>query len=184
MRKQLLILTLSVLCLLSLFSVKAFSQTQNIIIKKGTFLKVMSERQISTQEADIDDEVSFINTYDMYVEDVNAIPQNSVFYGTIEDVKEPVQGTNGALKIKINKFITPDKRTVPVDGYIYNENDNYIGGELTAPMYYSKTPHYIEGFGGGVLQYAPVDIRHPGKHTVIKPGAELFLILNSDLKIN
>ncbi len=184
MRKQLLILTLSFLCLLGLFSAEAFSQSNNIIIKKGTFLKVMSERQISTQEADIDDGVSFINAYDMYVEDTNAIPQNSVFYGIIEDLKEPVQGTNGALKIKITKFITPDKRTVPIDGYIYNENDNYIGGELTAPMYYSKTPHYIEGFGGGVLQYSPVNIRHPGKHTVIKPGAELFLILNSDLKIN
>lgn len=186
--KRLCLLTIFLsLALINISAPRIFAtdnETPVSIIKKGTFLKAMAQRDISTSTADIGDEVTFINLLDMYVVETNAIPQNSILYGTIEDLKEPVQGTNAAIKIKITKIITPTKKVIPVNAYIYSENDNYIGGELTSSMYYNRIPHYTEGWGGGVLQYAPMNIRNPGKDTIIKPGAELFVIFMDDLKIN
>ena len=50
--------------------------------------------------------------------------------------------------------------------------------------YYKKTPHYIEGWGYGILQLTPINIYEQGKHAQIKPGAELLVIFHKDLKIN
>lgn len=159
-------------------------QASELKIEKGTFLKVISPVEISSNLTDIGDEVTFINVADMYINDTNVIPRGSKVLGIVEDLKEPVQGTNASMKFKINKIITPDKKTILMNGYVYNENDNYIGGEQTPPMYYTKTPTYTEGWKGGVLQYTPTNIRFPGQYTVIKAGTELFIILSDDLKIN
>lgn len=163
---------------------KAPEQESAARIDKGTFLKVICPVEISSNLADIGDEVTFINESDMYVGDINAVPRGTKIMGFVEDLKEPVQGTNAAIKFKINKMITPDNRVIPVNAYIYSENNNYIGGEQTPPMYYNKTPTYIEGLYSGVLQYTPSNIRYPGQHTIIKAGTELFVILMDDLKIN
>ena len=163
---------------------QAIKQAPSIIIEKGTFMKGFARTEISTATSDIGDEVCFINSLDMYAQDTDVIPAGSKFMGVIEDLREPVQGTNAALKIKFTKVITPNNKIIPINAYIYNENDNYIGGERTAPLYYNKMPHYTEGWKGGILQYAPTDIRYPGEHTVIKAGAELNIILIDDLKIN
>lgn len=167
-----------------LLTAKAIEPKIETIIEKGTFLKAISPVEISSNFVDIGDDVIFINDSDMYVNDMDAIPRGSKLLGIVEDVKEPVQGTNASMKLKINKIITPDKKTISVNAYVYSENDNYLGGEQTAPMYYNKTPSYTEGWKGGVLQYTPSNIRFPGQYTVIKAGSELFIILLDDLKIN
>ena len=149
-------------------------------IRSGTFIKVMTLNEFSTLTADTDDEVKFINTQDMYVYETNAIPEGTIFYGEIEDVKEPVEGKDGALKIAIKKMITPDKKVYKLNAHIYNENDNYIGGRNTASVYYHKTPYYIQGYKP-ILKVAPLNIYEMGKHTVVKPGAELFVIFEDDV---
>ena len=155
-----------------------------IVIAKGTFLKAFLQNEISTSLLDIGDNIYFINALDMYVDDCNAIPSGSKLIGVVEDLREPVQGTNAAIKIKIVKIITPNKRELPVNAYLYSENDNYLGGERTPALYYNRMPHYIQGLGGGVLQYAPTDIRYPGTQLYIKAGTEQNIILMDDLKIN
>lgn len=163
------------------------SQAVQLKISKGTFLKVLSLREICSASADVGDEVSFMNLLDMYVDETNVIPEKSMVYGYVEDVREPVQGTNGAIKIKINKVITPEKKAIPINAYIFSANDNYVGGDQTDPKYYIPMPHYTKdlGYGSadGVLQYAPTNIREDGKPVIIKPGSELFLIFKDDLKI-
>ena len=156
-----------------------------LYIRGGTFIRVVNVRDINSFTADIGDECEFINKYDMFIDEYLVIPQNSKVYGVIEDVREPVQGTNGAIKIKIDRIVTPygDKTFYP-DAHIYTTSDNYIGGEQTKPAYYKKTPHYIEGWGYGILQLAPINIYEQGKHAEIKPGAELLVIFHKDLKIN
>lgn len=152
------------------------------IIRKGAFIKVMVPIDISTLTSDIEDEVWFVNTQDMYVYETNAIPAGTKIYGEIEDVKEPVMGRDGAIKILINKMITPDKKVYKVKGHVYNENDNYIGGKETSPTYYRKVPHYsfrLRPF----LQAAPLKVLEYGRHTEIKPGEELFIILEEDVKL-
>ncbi|MCD7740572.1 MAG: hypothetical protein LUH11_04405 [Candidatus Gastranaerophilales bacterium] len=157
------------------------SSDENILkIREGAFAKVMVRDEISTLTADIDDEVTFINTQDMYVYETNAIPENTIFYGEIEDVREPVEGKDGALKISIYKMITPDKKVYKITGHIYSENDNYIGGKNTSPAYYHKVAHYSSKIKP-ILQAAPLNIYEMGKHTVIKPGAELFVVFDKDV---
>lgn len=149
-------------------------------VREGAFAKVMTRDEFSTLNADVGDEVTFINTQDMYVYETNAIPENTIFYGEIEDVREPVEGKDGALKIAIYKMITPDKKVYKLKAHIYNENDNYIGGKNTESIYYRKVPHYIKGMRP-MLQAAPLNVYEMGKHTVIKPGAELFVIFEDDV---
>ena len=149
-------------------------------VRAGTFVKVMTRDEFSTLTADIGDEVTFVNTQDMFVYETNAIPENTIFYGEIEDLREPVEGKDGAIKIHIYKMITPDKKVYRLSGYIYNENDNYIGGRNTEPVYYHRVPHYIKGLKP-MLQAAPLNIYEMGKHTIVKSGAELFVILEKDI---
>lgn len=159
--------------------------TKNLVMCKGTFLRVVNLRDINSFTADIGDECEFINKTDMFIDEYLVIPQNSKIYGHIEDIREPVQGTNGAIKIKITKIVTPyEDHIYEVDGHIYAPNNNYIGGEQTHVAYYKKTPHYIKGWGYGILQLTPLNIYEFGKHAQIKPGAELYVVLHHDLKIN
>ncbi len=183
MKKSLSFLIL--LCSLFFFTVKTYGgeidKTENILkIREGAFVKVMVRDEFSTLTADIGDEVAFINTSDMYVYETNAIPENTIFYGEIEDVREPVEGKDGALKISVYKMITPDKKVYKLTGHIYSENGNYLGGKETAPAYYHKVPHYSSRMKP-FLQAAPLNIYQMGKHTVVKPGAELFLIFEKDV---
>lgn len=149
-------------------------------VREGTFVKVIPREEISTLTSDIGDEFVFINTQDMYIYETNAIPENTLFYGEVEDVREPVEGKNGAIKISIYKMITPDKKVYRLSAHIYNENDNYVGGENTPPIYYQKVPHYIKGLRP-MLQAAPLNIYEMGQHTIIQPGEDLFVILEKDI---
>ena len=182
--------------LLLLFSSEAYSVTfdeyypedikpsKNLTVRKGSYIKVVNLRGINTFTYDIGDECEFINTNDMFIDEYLVLPRNSKVYGVVEDIREPVQGTNSAIKIKINKIVTPyqDKTFYP-KAHIYSKNNMYIGGEQTNPAYYKKSPHYIEGWGSGVLQLTPLNIYEFGKHTNIKPGTELYALLEEDLKI-
>ena len=154
-----------------------------IYVQKGTFIKAITPIEISTSDSDIGDDVYFINTSDMYIKNTNAIPRGSKLIGKIEDIREPVQGTNAAIKIRIDTIITPEKREIPTNAYLFGDSNNYIGGEMTPPAYYHRMPHYTEGLKGGVLQYTPSNIRSFGEHKIIKAGSEVFIILNDDLKI-
>lgn len=157
------------------------SENENIVkIREGAFVKVMARDEISSLISDIGDEVSFIAPQDVYVYETNAIPENTIFYGEIEDVKEPVEGRDGALKILIYKMITPDRKVYRLNAHIYTENDNYIGGNTTASIYYHKVPHYIKGFRP-ILQEAPLNIYEMGQHTIIEPGSEFLVIFDKDV---
>ncbi|MCD7879996.1 MAG: hypothetical protein LUG16_08715 [Candidatus Gastranaerophilales bacterium] len=160
--------------------VKSEISSENLKVRAGSFIKVMVREEFSTLTSDIGDEVTFINPDDMYVYETNAIPRGTIVYGKIEDVLEPVQGRNGALKISIYKMITPDKKVYDIKGYIYGENHGYIGGEETGTMYYRKVPHYIKNIRP-ILQAAPLNVYQDGRHTIVKSGSELFFIPDEDI---
>ena len=158
----------------------------NISIRAGSFLRVVNVRELSTFIADIGDECEFLNKYDMFINEYLAIPENSKLYGVIEDVREPVQGNNAAMKIRITRIETPDERVYYPNAVVQGTNGDYFGGDMTNPAYYKKTPHYIHGFTSGakgVLQFTPLNIYEYGKHTRIVPGAELHVIFLEDLPI-
>ncbi len=168
--------------LISHIYVNAEDLSDSLKIRKGAFIKVMNPVEFSTLISDIGDELCFINTSDLYLYETNVLPQNTKIYGEVEDILEPIQGRDGAIKILINKIITPDKKIYKVKGHIYSENDNYIGGKPTQSIYYRKVPHYTMRMKP-MLQAAPLNVLELGKHTIVKPGAELFIILDEDLII-
>lgn len=183
MRKSVLLFIMMLFLILQ-FAVKTFAveETVNNIqkIRAGTFFKVMNLNEFSSLVSDVDDEVIFLNINDMYVYETNVIPRNTKVFGEIEDILEPVQGKDGAIKVKITKLITPDKKVYKVKGHIYTENDNYLGGNQTQPVYYRKVPHYQQNLRP-ILHASPLNIFEEGKHTIIKPGEELFVIIEEDI---
>ncbi len=149
-------------------------------IRAGAFAKVMAMEEFNTLSSDIGDPVKFLNTEDMFVYETNAIPKNTIFYGEIEDVREPVRGRDGALKVFLYKMETPDKKIYNLNAHLYNENDNYIGGATTSHIYYRKVPHYntrLKPF----LHAAPLTVLEMGRHYAVKPGEEFFVIFDKDI---
>lgn len=180
MKKIAKILSLILICATFIITNMVKAEDVEQKLRAGTFLKALNLTEISTLLHDIDDEIVFINATDMFVYETKAIPENSKIYGIVEDVLEPVQGRDGAIKIYIYKIITPDKKVYRVKGHIYSENENYIGGAQTQSVYYQKMPYYMEGIKP-MLKATPLNIYEMGKHTVINPGSEFFVLLEEDI---
>lgn len=153
-----------------------------IEVPRGTFIPVISSQEISTLYCDVGTKVKFISTTDLYLYDTNIIPQNSEFLGYIEKINEPVIGTNASMVIKVTKLRFSDDFEIPVRGYIYTNNSNLIGGELTEPASYKKKAAYIQGYKT-MVGYVPGPTRKMGEHKVIASGADLMVILVSPLYI-
>lgn len=153
-----------------------------IQLTKGSFIPVINTQEISTAYCDVGSKVKFIATSDLYLSEVNVIPQNTEFFGYIEKVNEPVIGTNASMVIKITKLRLSDGFEMPLRGYIYTSNGNLIGGEMTEPASYDKKPSYRQGFLP-VVGYVPGPTLKMGEHKVIASGADLIIILVSPLFI-
>ncbi|MBQ7450507.1 hypothetical protein IJS77_03745 [bacterium] len=161
---------------------------KTVYLPKGTFIKVTNIKEMSSQFLDEGDEVAMMSTFDVYIGETNVIPQKSIFFGTVEKIREPVQGTNAAIIIKMDKFTTPNGMTYDINGYISpNGTDLFIGGERTAPLYYTKMPHYthwkMNRWKIGASQYCETNTRMYGVHTTIRPGAELLLVLQENFDL-
>lgn len=153
-----------------------------ILVPKGTFIPVISAQEISTVYGDVGTQVKFISTTDLFLYDTNIIPQNTEFYGYIEKINEPVVGTNASMIIKITKLKFVDDFEIPVRGYIYTNNGNLIGGELTEPAKYIKKASYMQG-NPSMVGWVPGETRKMGENRVIASGADLIIILTSPLQI-
>lgn len=152
-------------------------------LAKGSFLKAINQRDISTSTVKVGDVVYFINPADVFVGTSNIIPKNSVYLGEVQEVREAVEGINAAMVIKIYKVIKPDKKEYLVDANIYRNGSSTIGGDLAAVAYYTRMPHYPGTWKHGALQYVPTMIREMGKPTVIRAGEEVTFIINDDLAL-
>lgn len=149
-----------------------------IEVPAGTFIPVVSAQEISTQYCSIGYKVRFTATNDLYMHESNIIPENSEFYGYIEQLHEPVVGTNASMMIKIVKVVLPDGFEMPIKGYIYTQNNNLIGGGVSEPASWVKMPHYQSGIGNNTtLQIRPGRERKLGTHTVITSGENRIIIL-------
>lgn len=162
--------------------------SKTVFLPKGTFIKVTNLQDFSSQYLDEGDEIQMVSTFDVFVGETKLIPQKSVFIGTVEKIREPVQGTNASISIRINKFITPDGIPYAIDGYVSsNGSDTFIGGGITPPLYYVRMPHYTRWkynkWKIGVGQYCETNTREFGVHTTVKSGAELFVILQNNLDL-
>ena len=152
-------------------------------LAKGTFLKAISQREISTATVHAGDLEYFISPIDVFMGESNIIPKNSVYVARIESVTEAVEGINAAMKIRVFKVITPTEKQYKLDAYLYWNNTTTVGGDLAEVQYYTRMPHYPGTWKKGVLQFVPTSIRYFGKPTVIKAGEEVTFVMNSDVKL-
>lgn len=153
-----------------------------LALGKGTFIPVISSQEISTAYYDVGTQVRFIATSDLYLFETNVVPQNTDFFGYVEKINEPIVGTNASMIIKISKMVLPDGFEIPLNGYIYTPNGNFIGGELTEPASFERKASYMQGFPSRV-GYVPGPARKMGEHKVIASGADLMVILVAPLYI-
>ena len=155
-----------------------------VTLAAGTFIGVESAQEISTQYCPNGYKVQFITTNDYYVNDINIIPENTYFIGYVEDLHNPVIGTNGSFKVRITKMVLPDGFEMDVNGCIYSSNNNMIGGEMSAPAAWRKMPHYQRNIGNKItLQIRPGRERLMGSHAVILSGEDRLIMFNEPLNI-
>ena len=179
MKKWLYAFFICFFCLL--FCEKCFAKT--VILPKGSFISVVNVREISTETYDEGDTVCFTNSDPLYFEDDVVLPAGSLFLGKVVSIREPVQGTNAAIKLDVEKVVFPSFKEQSFKAFVGKDSEEYIGGEQTEPMYYDRVPHYSELTKLGVIQYCPVNVFEFGKHTKIAPGTKLILMLVEDVPI-
>ena len=153
-------------------------------IPAGMFLPVISLQEFSTAYVEEGDEVQFETTSDIYMFNKNIIPEGTKLTGYIDKKNEPIKGTNGAMKVFVNKMYLKDGYVVPIKAYVYTANNNLIGGELTEPAKYIKVPHYqrwVMFRAYSVNRYAPGAERRMGEHVTISAGANLMLVLTEPI---
>lgn len=153
-------------------------------VPAGTFIPVENAQEISTQYCQDGYKVRFISTNDLYMHDTNIIPINTVFWGYVDEVHDPVVGTNASMKVRITKMILPDGFEIPVRGYLYTSNNNMVGGEMTEPAEWIKMPHYQQRFViNGTLQIRPGRTRKMGSHAIVNAGEDRIIILTDSVEI-
>ena len=154
-----------------------------IEIPEGTLIPVMNTQEISTQYCPEGYKVKFIVTHDMYMKDTNIIPEESEIYGYVEDLHDPVVGTNASMKIKVTKLVLPDGVSIPIKGYLYNANGNMFGGGISEPVKYIKMPQRQTKVHYTTRQIKPAYGRKMGTHTVIKTGSNELVVLTGPAEI-
>ena len=148
-------------------------------VPAGTFIPVVSAQEISTQYCPVGYKVRFTSTNDLFMHEANILPENSEFYGYVEQIHEPVVGTHASMIIKIVKVVLPDGFEMPLKGYIYTPNNNLIGGGISEPASWVKMPHYQSRFKNGItLQIRPGRDRKMGEHNTITSGENRIIILS------
>lgn len=161
------------------FALRGYSEIE---VPAGTFIPVISSQDISTLYGDIGTKVEFIATTDLYLCEINAIPRDTILYGYIEKINEPVIGTHASMKIKIYKMKLPDGFEIAIKGYIHTPNGNLIGGGITEPASYKKKASYRKGFKPSV-GLVPGPSLKMGEHTSIASGADLLVVLVAPLYV-
>lgn len=155
---------------------------QGIELPKGTLIPVISLQKFSTLTHDVGSKVEFICRSDMYLNEVNIIPQNTKFYGYISKINEPIVGTHAAMRVKIVKIEFTDGYEIPVKAFIYTSNGNMIGGGITEPEKYAQKISRRQGFSVSI-GYVPGATRKMGEHVSVAAGTDLFVVLYAPIYI-
>lgn len=179
----LFIITICILAASNVFAQTELRSYKAISLVKGSFIKAISLREVSTSTVHVDDLIYFINPADIYIGETNVIPQNSIYTGKVESVLDAVEGVNAAMKIKIIKLATTKGVKYDMDAYVFWKGTTTVGGDLSEVEYYTKMPHYTTSMPKGYLQLVPTTLRTMGKPRVIRAGEEVTFIMNKDVPL-
>lgn len=178
--KKIFIRTTALLTILiSILILPAYSQN-TVKLDKGTFVLVYSKKTLSSETMQEGDRVYFISPADVWVNETNIVPENSVFVGYVSMLKMPIKGINAAFSIKITHIILPNGETKNFSGRISNGKSDILGGELAPPASYNKMAHPYQSrwHWSGTTQWVPSGEYEYGRHRGITPGQKLFIVLD------
>lgn len=153
----------------------------DLCLKEGSFVLVYAIKKYSTDMLQEGDPVYFIAPSDVWLDETNIVPKNSVFSGYVSMLRMPVTGVNAALSIKITNITTPDGVTKEFDGRLTNGKNDVIGGELTPPASYNKMTHLYQSrlHWSGTTQWVPSGEYEFGQHRGVVPGQNLFIVVDT-----
>ncbi len=166
--------------LITIFILFMFTSPALADVSKGTFVMVYPKKPISTDAYQENDFVYFVNPSDVWQEDKNIFPKNSIFVGYVNFLKLPVQGINAAIGMKIISVLYPNGKTKNIDATIYHQGEKIIGGTLAPPATYNTSIHLQGGWARGALQWVPSGVYEFGKHTVIPTNEPVFVVLDEN----
>lgn len=155
-----------------------------IEVPAGTFIPVMATAEISTADCNEGYKVRFITTNDLYIKESNVVPKDTYIYGYIEELHEPVVGTNASMRIKLTRMVYADGCEIPMQGYIYTSNGNLIGGGISEPVKWVKMPHYQDRFHYVNLSLRPSMERKMGVHTTMQSGSQQIVVLTAPIYVS
>lgn len=155
-----------------------------IEVPAGTFIPVMAMAEISTAVCNEGYKVRFITTNDLYIKESNVIPKDTYIYGYIEELHEPVVGTNASMRIKLTRMVYADGCEIPMQGYVYTSNGNLIGGGISEPVKWVRMPHYQDRFHYVNLSLRPSHERKMGVHTTIQSGSQQIVVLTAPIYVS
>ena len=160
---------------------------ETYILPKGSQIRVYPNSTISTYTHQEGDKVYFLNPSDLWIDEENIIPKNSVFEGVITMLKMPIQGINGAMTIEILSLHFPNGESREFPGILQFKGNTTLGGELAPPISYNYSIHHqrkvwnIFRFSLGTLQYVPSGEYEFGQHFTLKTNDSVYIITNSDM---
>ena len=151
----------------------------NDCLKKGAFILVQAPKIYSTQTLEEGDSVYFIAPSDVWVNETNIVPKNSIFIGYVSMLKMPIKGINAAMSIKITKIRLPSGEIREFSGKLSTGKSDIIGGELAPPASYNKMTHPYKSrwLWSGTTQWVPSGDYEYGQHRGVKPGQNLFVVV-------
>ena len=176
MTKKLLLIILTLLIILPVFSYTPYLQ-------KGTLIKVYAKEPITTKNLEEGSIVYFISPADVWVVEDKLIEKGDVFQGYVSMLKMPVLGVNAALSIKTTGIIKVNGEKQKLDGRIIFRNSDVLGGTLTNPLSYNKSffPRKVYGNRwGGTYRYVPSGEYEFGQHVRINSHDNIFVQLDED----
>lgn len=179
-----LFLSIALLAVFILLPYNAYARNF-VQLNKGALILVYPKKVLSTAALQEGDPVYFISPADIWVNETNIVPQNSVFIGYVSMLKMPVKGVNAAFSVKITQIITPDGMTKNFEGTLSNGSSDIFGGELTAPASYNKMAHpYLSRWRwSGSTQWVPSGDYEFGVHRSITPSTKVFIVLDEPYSV-
>jgi hypothetical protein len=179
------------------------------VVAPGTALDLVLKTEIEADETVKGDEFSGKIIKDVLVDDRVVIPRGTVVHGVLSTLQEPKRaGRNGYIDARFDYLVTPDGRKVPIEGNSTTRDSKgkaaakvvgraagfaAIGGVVgtVVALEYgglaaAAASHGTTVAGGAAIGGAAgltIAMLTKGKSVMLRPGAEMRVILSEPLKL-
>lgn len=170
------------LIILTFFIVPLFSFAE-VVIPKGTLVKVYAKAPVTTQNLEEGSVLYFHAAADVWVLENKVVAKGDIFVGHVSMLKMPILGVNAALSIDIDAIVKQNGEKHTILGKIIFSNTDVLGGNLTNPLSYNKSFYPRKVYGniwGGTYMYVPSGEYEFGQHVRVDSRDLIFVEFSED----